>query len=68
MTKPLIDKIIIVADILAVLATVYFILIAIFTKDPCFSLVESYAVITPVFVSYFGKIYKEMFFRRIVAG
>jgi len=61
MAKDLLSTSIIVSDILAVLATVYFILIAIFTKDPCFSLVESYGVVTPIFVSYLGRTYKQIF-------
>jgi len=65
MAKQSIDRIIIVADVLAVLATVFFIIIAVFTKDPCFSLVESYGVVTPVFTSYFGRTYKLVFMRRI---
>ena len=65
MPKQLVNKIIITADVLAVMATVYFILIAIFTKDPCFSLIESYGVVTPVFVAYFGRFYNRFFLRGI---
>lgn len=59
-----INQSIIIADIFAVLAAVYFILIAIFTKDPCFSFIESYGVVSPVFVSYLGKFYQGYYLKR----
>lgn len=66
MAKDLVELSVIVADIFAVLATVYFIIITIFTENPCFSLIESYAVVTPIVVSYFGRFYKEIWFKKLL--
>lgn len=60
----LINKSIVVSDMFAVISTAYFILVAIFTKNPCLSFIESYGVITPIFVSYLGKFYQGYYLER----